>query len=114
MSLIQHIKNFIPIIFGILFNLIFFILSILAFLGKYPFKKINNDLGMLLMVLFLFAFYPGMLLGSYISYLLNICIILKPNERLLNYDIEKNNKTNKTNKINYIDINNTNNKYIDF
>lgn len=83
MSLIQRIKNYIPILFAILFILTCFILSILAFLGLSPFKTKTNDLGVLFMFLFLFGFYLGMCLGGFISFLLNIFIKDKQQDRCL-------------------------------
>ena len=102
----------IPIIFGILCNLIFLILSILAFIGRFPFKKESIELGILFAVVFLFAFYPGMLLGNCISYLFNICTCVKTQNPVLTFEIKKvnmdiQNNTKKNNK-------NNKNKFIDF
>lgn len=74
MYLIKFIKNSIPIVFGILFIITCLTLSVLAFLGNPPFKKKSNELGILYMLLFLFGFYFGMLIGNFISSLLDMCI----------------------------------------
>lgn len=77
------IKSIIPIIFGILSNLIFLTLSVLAFLGRYPFKNKNDNLGILFAVVFLFAFYPGMLIGYCISY---ICTCVEKQDSVLTFE----------------------------
>jgi hypothetical protein len=108
MYLIKCIKNSIPIVFGILFIITCLTLSVLAFLGKLPFKKKSNELGILFMLLFLFGFYFGMLIGNFISGFLDMCIsdkskiiliIPETTKRIHNNDIKK-------------QIQNT--KYIDF
>lgn len=68
MSIIKYIKNYIPIICGILFIIGSLILSIFAFLGRYPFNKESNKLGIVFLLLFLFGFYFGMLIGKFITY----------------------------------------------
>lgn len=68
MSIIKYIKNFIPVMFGILFIIGCLILSTFAFLGRYPFNKESNELGIVFLLLFLFGFSFGMLIGKFITY----------------------------------------------
>ena len=108
MGLVEHIKNRIPIIVGVLCILTCFILSILAFLGLL-FKKQSNELGILFLLLFLFGFYPCMLLGYFISYLLNPCICVLTDGPVLTFRIKKVNMHIQNNS-----KKNNQNKYIDF
>lgn len=103
MGLVEQIKNRIPIIVGVLCILTCFILSILAFKNK------SIELGIIFLLLFLFGFYPCMLLGYFISYLLNPCIcdltdgpVLTFRIKKVNMDIQNNSKKNNQNK--YIDF----------
>jgi hypothetical protein len=105
------IKSIIPIIFGILSNLTFLTLSVLAFIGRYPIKNKNDNLGILFAVVFLFAFYPGMLLGKCISYFFNICTRVKNQDPVLTFetkgikrDIKKTIKNQKQNQNQNIDF----------
>lgn len=106
MSIIKYIKNCIPIIFGILFIIGCFILSVFSFLGRYPFKNKSNELGIIFLLLFLFGFYFGMLIGKFITYLISykeedICL------KFVEKRTKKQNNTTIKQQINTI-------KYIDF
>ena len=109
MSLVEHIKNRISIIVGILCIITCFILSIFAFLGKIPFKNKSIELGILFLLLFLIGFYPFMLLGHFISYLLNPCICVLIDGPVLTFEIKKVNMDIQNNS-----KKNNQNKYIDF
>jgi len=75
MRLIERVKYAIPITFAILFILMFITFGILSIIGSKPFKHKSNELGIGLICIGIFlGFYPGMLLGTLIMYLLNICI----------------------------------------
>jgi RsiW-degrading membrane proteinase PrsW (M82 family) len=75
MRLIERIKYAIPITFAILFILIFITFGILSIIGSKPFKHKSNELGIgLICIGTLLGFYPGMLFGTLIMHLLNICI----------------------------------------
>lgn len=115
MELIRFIKNFIPILFGISFVLSSITLSVFAFLGKFLFTTKSYNLGILFCILSLVVFYPGMLLGGCILYLINKC--LPPREEKIKLKFDKmffNNK--KFNNIieTKITIDKKSSKYIDF
>jgi|UniRef100_A0A6C0AM25 hypothetical protein len=108
MGLVEQIKNRIPIIVGVLCILTCFILSIFAFLGLL-FKNKSIELGIIFLLLFLLGFYPGMLLGHFISYLLNPCICVLTDGPVLTFEIKKVNMDIQNNS-----KKNNQNKYIDF
>lgn len=75
MRLIERIKYSIPMIFAILFVLIFVIFGILSITGSKPFKRKSNELGIGLICIGLFlGFYPGMLFGTFVLYIINKCL----------------------------------------
>jgi RsiW-degrading membrane proteinase PrsW (M82 family) len=72
MRFIERIKYSIPMIFAILFILIFVTFGVLSIIGSKPFKRKSNELGIGLICVGLFlGFYPGMLFGTLILYLIN-------------------------------------------
>lgn len=61
--------------FAILFMLILIMFGILSLVGTKPFKKKSNEIGAIFICVGLFlGFYPGMLFGHLILYLVNKCI----------------------------------------
>lgn len=75
MRLIERIKRLIPMTFAILFVLILVTFGILSIIGFKPFKNKSNEIGIgLICIGLLLGFYPGMLFGTLIVYLLDQCI----------------------------------------
>lgn len=74
MRLLDKIKYAIPLTFAILFIIILLGLGVLSILGIYPFKVKSIENGVIfILVGFFFGFYPGMVFGHLILYLLNQC-----------------------------------------
>jgi RsiW-degrading membrane proteinase PrsW (M82 family) len=75
MRLIERIKYAIPMTFAVLFILIFITFGTLSLIGSKPFKRKSNELGIgLICIGILLAFYPGMLFGTFIVFLINKCV----------------------------------------
>jgi hypothetical protein len=74
MKLIDRVKYFIPITFAIIFVLTFILFGILSIFGITPFKQKSNNLGIIFICVGIFlGFYPGMVLGTFIVYLIDKC-----------------------------------------
>lgn len=74
MKVKDKIKYALPITFAIIFMLILLTFGILCIFGIYPFKVKSTQNGVIFILVGLFlAFYPGMLFGHLILYLINKC-----------------------------------------
>ena len=74
MHLRDKIKYAIPLTFAILFMLILITFGILCIFGIYPFKVKSTQNGIIFIIVGLFlGFYPGILFGHLILYLINQC-----------------------------------------
>jgi hypothetical protein len=74
MNLRDKIKYALPMTFAILFVLTLLTFGILCILGVYPFKIKSTQNGVIFILVGLFfGFYPGILFGHFILYLINKC-----------------------------------------
>lgn len=81
MRLIERIKCAIPITFATIFILILVTFGVLSIIGSKPFKRKSNELGIgLICIGLLLGFYPGMLFGTLLVYLLDKCIPNNPSQ----------------------------------